>query len=82
MYFCKITHQKAVMKNYFLLGFLSNFMFFKTSDIRSKRADRFKKLKSDIFNGTEIDKLNIANDWQHIYSDFGKAFNKQKEVVQ
>jgi hypothetical protein len=62
-----------------MLGFLTGIFFFSVMNKnRERRVNKFNKIKEDLNRGFAIDKENLNHDWQNIYFDIDKSFQKMK----
>lgn len=74
-----IKDNKENLLSIFILGFLTGIFFFSVMNKnRERRVNKFNKIKEDLNRGFAIDKENLNHDWQNIYFDIDKSFQKMK----
>ena len=74
-----IKDNKENLLPMFILGFLTGIFFFSVMNKnRERRVNKFNKIKEDLNRGFAIDKENLNHDWQNIYFDIDKSFQKMK----
>lgn len=64
-----------------ILGFIAGMTFFSTVERKRVRQEKFKKIKSELDNGLNIDQVKISNDWINVSNDVIKTYERLKKTT-
>lgn len=64
-----------------ILGFIAGMAFFSTFERKRVRQEKFKKIKSELDNGLNIDQVKISNDWINVSNDVRKSYERLKKTT-
>lgn len=64
-----------------ILGFIAGMTFFSTVERKRVRQEKFKKIKSELDNGLNIDQVKISSDWINVSNDVRKSYERLKKTT-
>lgn len=73
---------RTKMVSSFISGIIDGFTLFPNMGKRRKKRNiKFTEVKMNLNHGFVLDKENLCNDWQNIYSDFDRSLKKLQHII-